>query len=76
MVSPSTRDTSTAVVEEIVVSGASDSSVQAETCLSDNVDGSRGSFSSRSKSYSSSSTKMLSSFPCHMHTQRHHEFNE
>jgi hypothetical protein len=61
MISPSTCDAFTAAVEEVVARGAFASSVEAETSLGHNVDGSSGSYSSWSKPGSSSSTKMLSS---------------
>jgi hypothetical protein len=53
MISPSTRDTSTAVVEEVIAWGAPASSVEVGTCSGDDVDGSSGLSSSRSKLYSS-----------------------
>jgi hypothetical protein len=48
MISSSTRDASTAIVEEVVAWGAFASSVEAGTCLSDDVEGHSGSFSSPS----------------------------
>jgi hypothetical protein len=73
MISPSTRDISTVVVEEVVAWGASASSVEAGTYSGDNVEGSSGSSSSPSTPYSPSSTKMLSSIPlssAHSRTSR------
>jgi hypothetical protein len=61
MISPSTRDVSTAAVEEVVALGASALSVETETSSSDVVEGCSGSSSSPLKPYSFSSTKMLSS---------------
>jgi hypothetical protein len=46
MISPSTRDASTATVEEVVARGASASSVEVGTSSGDDVDGSSGSSSS------------------------------
>jgi hypothetical protein len=60
MISPSTRDATTAAVEEAVARGASASSVEARTNSGDDVDGCSGSSSSPSTPYSSSSIKMLS----------------
>jgi hypothetical protein len=76
MISPSTRDTSTTAMEEVVTLGASVSSVEAGTSSDDDVDGCSGSSSSPSKPCSYLSIKMLSPFPCHLHTQRHHEEKE
>jgi hypothetical protein len=61
MFSPSTRDASTATMEEVVTWWASTSSVEAATCSGDDVEGSSGSSSSPSTPYSPSSTKMPSS---------------
>jgi hypothetical protein len=61
MISPSTRDASTAVVEVVIARGASASSVKAGTCSGDDVKGNSGSSSSSSMHYSPSSIKMLSS---------------
>jgi hypothetical protein len=71
MISPSTRDASTAAVEEVVARGASTSSVEERTGLGDDVEGSSGSSSSPSMPYSPSHTKMLSSIslsPAHSMT--------
>jgi hypothetical protein len=73
LISPSTRDTSTAVVDEVVARGASALSVKAGTSSGDDVEGSSGSSSSPSKPYCSSFTKMLSSIslsPAHSKTSR------
>jgi hypothetical protein len=61
LISPSTCDASTTAVEEVVARGSSASSVEAGTSLGDDVEGSSDSSSSPSKSYSSSTTNMLSS---------------
>jgi hypothetical protein len=53
MISPSTCDTSTAAVEEVVAWGASASSVEAGTNSGDDVEGRSGSFSSLLKLCSS-----------------------
>jgi hypothetical protein len=60
-ISLSTRDASTAVVEEVVAWIASASSVKSGTSSGDDVDGCNGSSSSPSMAYSPSSTKMFSS---------------
>jgi hypothetical protein len=58
MISPSTRDASTATMKEVV---ASTVSVEVGTCSGDDVEGRNRSSSSPSKPYSFSSTKMISS---------------
>jgi hypothetical protein len=70
---PSTRDTSTATVEEVVARGASALSVEVETDSGDDVEGSNDSSSSSSTPYSPSYTKMLSSIslsPAHSRTSQ------
>jgi hypothetical protein len=70
MISPSTRDASTATVEEVVAWGASTSSVEAGTGLSDDVERISGSSSSSPTSYNPSSIKILSSISLsHAHSK-------
>jgi hypothetical protein len=71
MISPSTCDASTAIVEDVVAWGASAWSVEVGTDSSDDIEGSSGSYLSPSTPYSSSSIEMLSSIslsPAHSRT--------
>jgi hypothetical protein len=76
MISPSTRDASTAAVEEVVTCGASTSSVEARTGLGDDVERSSGFFYHCQCPVVPDLQRCSPPFPCHLHTQRQCEDKE